>query len=148
MMIKYYHVNKAFHNNYLGGAFMAKIITCSLIIKDDFNNVLILNKKVKRGEIETWSILNQNLKGKESHDKCLTRCAKDAIKSLVFDVEPFKEYIIDDEADEAVMVYTGRIEERVALDTKKYIGNRWISLKSIENFNLSQFDKEILKDFF
>lgn len=127
---------------------MAKIIACSLIIKDDFNNVLILNKKVKRGEIEIWSILNQNLKGKESHDKCLTRCAKDTIKSLVFDVEPFKEYIVGLGADEAVMVYTGRIEERVALDTKKYIGNRWISLRSIENFNLSQFEKEILKDFF
>ena len=127
---------------------MAKIIACSLIIKDDFNNVLILNKKVKRGEIETWSILNQNIKGKESHDKCISRCAKDTIKSLVFDVEPFKEYIVDQDADEAVMVYTGRIEERVALDTKKYIGNRWISLRSIENFNLTQFEKEILKDFF
>jgi hypothetical protein len=127
---------------------MAKIIACSLIIKDDFNNVLILNNKVKRGEIETWSILNKKIKGKESHDKCITRGAKDAIKSLVFDAEPFKEYIVDKDSDESIMVYTGRIEDRVTLDLKKYIGNRWIGLRSIENFNLSQLEKEILNDFF
>lgn len=127
---------------------MAKIIACSLIIKDDFNNVLILNKKVKRGEVETWSILNQNLKGKESHDKCITRCAKDILKALIFEVEPLTEYIVDKEAEESIMVYTGKIRERFILDTKKYKDTKWIGSKNLQDYNFVDYEEEILKDFF
>ncbi|HEY5525479.1 MAG TPA: hypothetical protein VIK26_09130 [Clostridium sp.] len=127
---------------------MAKIIACSLIIKDDFNNVLILNKKVKRGEVETWSILNQTLKGKESHDKCITRCAKDILKSLVFEVEPLKEYIVDKEADESIMVYTGKIRERFMLDIKKYKDSKWIGLRNLQDYNFVDYEEQILKDFY
>jgi len=127
---------------------MAKIIACSIIIKDDFNNVLILNNKVKRGEIKIWSILNQKLKGKEDHYKCLTKCAKDTIKSLVFDVKPFKEYIVDKDADEAIMVYIGRIEESVLLDSKKYTESKWICLRNLKDYNLIPQEEQILNDFF
>ncbi|WP_455811235.1 hypothetical protein [Clostridium butyricum] len=45
---------------------MMKCTACTLIIKDDFENVLILKKKVKKGQIGKWSLLSQNLRGKES----------------------------------------------------------------------------------
>ena len=127
---------------------MAKIIACSLIIKDDFNNVLILNKKVKRGELETWSILNQKLKGKESYDKCITRCSKEILKSLVFDVEELKEYIVDKEADESIMVYTGKIRERFILDIKKYRDSKWVGVRNFQDYNFVDIEAKILKDLF
>lgn len=126
---------------------MAKIVACNLIIKDDFHNVLILKKKVKRGEVESWSILTQKIRGKESHDKCITRCAKDSLKSVVFDVEPFKEFISNEEADESVMVYTGRIKEKIVLD-KNYKDSSWIGVRNLEKYNLSELDKKILDDYF
>ncbi|MDD6796440.1 MAG: hypothetical protein PUE01_13725 [Clostridiaceae bacterium] len=126
---------------------MAKIVACNLIIKDDFHNVLILKKKVKRGEVETWSILTQKIRGKESHDKCITRCAKDSLKSVVFDVEPFKEFISNEEADESVMVYTGRIKEKIVLD-KNYKDSSWIGVRNLEKYNLSELDKKILEEYF
>lgn len=126
---------------------MAKQVACSLIIKDDFHNVLILKKKVKRGEIENWSILTSKIRGKESHDKCITRGAKDILKSVIFDVEPFKEYIIDEENDESVMVYTGRIKEKAILD-KNYKECKWIGKRNLEDYNFLSLDKDVLNDFF
>ncbi len=126
---------------------MAKQVACSLIIKDDFHNVLILKKKVKRGEVESWSILTSKIRGKESHDKCITRGAKDILKSVIFDVEPFKEYIINEENDESVMVFTGRIKEKAILD-KNYKECKWIGKRNIEDYNFLSLDKDILNDFF
>ena len=126
---------------------MAKQVACSLIIKDDFHNVLILKKKVKRWEIENWSILTSKIRGKESHDKCITRGAKDILKSVIFDVEPFKEYIIDEENDESVMVYTGRIKEKAILD-KNYKECKWIGKRNLEDYNFLSLDKDVLNDFF
>ena len=126
---------------------MAKQVACSLIIKDDFHNVLILKKKVKRGEIENWSILTSKIRGKESHDKCITRGAKDILKSVIFDVEPFKEYIIDNENDDSVMVFTGRIKEKAILD-KNYKECKWIGKRNLEDYNFLSLDKDILNDFF
>ena len=126
---------------------MAKQVACSLIIKDDFNNILVLKKKVKRGEIENWSILTSKIRGKESHDKCITRGAKDILKSVIFDVEPFKEYIIDEENDESVMVYTGRIKEKAILD-KNYKECKWIGKRNLEDYNFLALDKDVLNDFF
>ena len=52
---------------------MAKISTCTLIIRDDFKNVLILQKKVKKGEVDSFSLLTQKLRGRESEEKCVNR---------------------------------------------------------------------------
>lgn len=126
---------------------MAKQVACSLIIKDDFHNVLILKKKVKRGEIESWSILTSKIRGKENHDKCITRGAKDILKSVIFDVEPFREYVIDGDNDESIMVYTGRIKEKAILD-KSYKECKWIGKRNLEDYNFLELDKKILDDFF
>ena len=126
---------------------MAKIVACNLIIKDDFHNVLILKKKVKRGEVEKWSILTQKVRGKESHDKCITRGAKDILKSVICDVEPVKEYTVDVEADESIMVYSGRIKEKAVLD-KSYKECTWIGIRNIDDYDFLPLDKEILLDFF
>ena len=71
---------------------MAKISTCTLIIRDDFKNVLILQKKVKKGEVDSFSLLTQKLRGRESEEKCVNRAVKDSLKSIIFDLEKLQNY--------------------------------------------------------
>ena len=83
-MIKYSKSNLL-----IGGGIMSTVVSCSLIIRDDFNNVLLLKKKVKRGQIEKWSLLTQKKRSKEEHEKTIHRGVKDILKSIVFDFHKF-----------------------------------------------------------
>ena len=124
---------------------MSTVVSCSLIIRDDFNNVLLLKKKVKRGQIEEWSLLNQKKRGKEEHEKTIHRCVKDVLKSIVFELEPINEYSINE--DESAMVYLGILKEKITLD-KNYKEAKWINVNDIDNFEINNLDKKILKDYF
>ena len=63
---------------------MNKAVGCTLLIKDDFNNVLVLNKKVTRGEEQTWSLLSGKSRGKESDEKCLNKASNKILKTIIF----------------------------------------------------------------
>ncbi len=89
---------------------MMKCTACTLIIKDDFENVLILKKKVKKGQIGKWSLLSQNLRGKESDEKCLNKASNKILKTIIFDLEPYKEFVLDSDSDEGIRVYKGEIK--------------------------------------
>lgn len=126
---------------------MAKVIGCSLIIKDDFNNVLLVKKKVKRGQIEEWSLLNQKIRGKEDGEKCIHRGVKDVLKSIVFELEPQKEYITNEIIGESVMVYSGKLKEKITLD-KNYKETKWINKNDIDSYIMNELEKNILNDYF
>ena len=129
------------------GIVMSKIMGCSLVIKDDFENVLILQKKVKKQEPEEWSLVNSKLRGKESYEKSINRGIKDCIKALAFDLEQVGEYIVDEENDESVMVFKANIKEKPILD-KAFIDYRWISKNQVVNYNLKEYEKAALLDCF
>lgn len=126
---------------------MSKIMGCSLVIKDDFNNVLILQKKVKKTEPEEWSLVSSKIRGKESYEKSINRGIKDCIKALAFDLEQVGEYIVDEENDESVMVFKANIKEKPMLD-KSFIDYRWISKNQVVNYNLKEYEKAALRDCF
>lgn len=126
---------------------MSKIMGCSLVIKDDFENVLILQKKVKKAEPEEWSLVSSKLRGKESYEKSITRGIKDCIKALAFDLEQVGEYVVDEENDESVMVFKANIKEKPMLD-KSFIDYRWISKNQVINYNLKKYEKAALRDCF
>lgn len=126
---------------------MAKCIGCRLIIKDDFNNTLVLKKKEKKGQLQNWIILDQKLRGKETDEKCLNRAMKDVLKAIIFDLESFNEYVIDNENDEFIRVYMGNLKERYVLD-KAYDEAKWINKKSLDNHEFNEIDKKILNDYF
>lgn len=123
---------------------MNKSIGCTLLIKDDFNNILLLNKKVKRGEQQSWSLLSQKTRGKESEEKCIERVVKDVLKSIPFETEFVKEYNFE---DEVVKVYSAIIRERIVLH-KNYRECKWISKSEVENLELQEFDKNIINEYF
>ena len=127
---------------------MGKIVKCSIIIYDDFNNVLIAQRgKVKKNCSVIWSIFGKDMKGKESEEKCITKALEKDLKCNIFDLEVFKEYTLNEENGESLKAYTGKVKEYLTChkDINKIM---WISEKNLDKFEFSQLEKEILVDFF
>ena len=123
---------------------MSKITHCEVIIKDDFNNVLIIQKKVKRTEPKLWSIVGKNMRAKESPEQCANRILEKELNVVGFDITKFKEYRLDEENNKAV--FSTVLKERISCHSS--ISNwKWISLRELENYEFSSNHKEILKDF-
>ena len=55
------------------------------------------------------------------------------------------EYSINE--DESAMVFLGTLKEKVTLD-KNYKEAKWINVNDIDNFEINNLDKKILKDYF
>ncbi|AOR23810.1 hypothetical protein [Clostridium taeniosporum] len=121
------------------------IIGCVLILKDDFNNILVLKKKVKRGQKEIWSLLNSPLKGKKDCEKTLSKAANKSLKTVLFELKEFKEFSINEE--EAVKVYTGVLRERYVLE-KSYDDANWINKNNLEKYEFGELDNRILNEYF
>lgn len=124
---------------------MTKVSECILIVKDDFNNVLILQKKVKKGQEESFIMINQKVRGKETEEKCINRSVKDSLKSIIFDLKKVKEYPLNEE--ENIGVYTGVLKDKIVLD-KSLKSYAWINKRQMESYNLLDFHKTVLNDYF
>ncbi|MGL5351847.1 MAG: hypothetical protein ACRDA5_00830 [Clostridium sp.] len=124
---------------------MGKIINCSLIIKDDFNNVLVIQRKVKRGQAKLWSLLSREIKGKETIEKCFEKIAKDDLKGVVFNLEHFKDIQLNE--NEVRTIYTGTIKESIVLH-KEIATSSWVNLRTLDNYDFVDTDKDLLLDFF
>ncbi|MBQ5695402.1 MAG: DNA mismatch repair protein MutT [Clostridium sp.] len=116
---------------------------CSIIIYDDFGNVLIAERG-KRSE-RTWGIFGKELKGKETEEKCICKAVDKDIKCTVFDLKPFKEYNL--EGEEVLKVFTGSVKEYITCH-KTINSIKWIGKNNIENYNFNDEDKMILNDYF
>ncbi|WP_297713695.1 DNA mismatch repair protein MutT [Clostridium sp.] len=119
------------------------VTRCSIIIYDDFGNVLIAERG-KRNE-RTWGMFGKEMKGKETEEKCISKAVDKDIKCTVFDLKPFKEYVLEDERK--LKVFTGSIKEYITCH--KSINNiKWISKGNIEDYIFNDEDKMILNDYF
>ena len=125
---------------------MMKCTACTLIIKDDFKNILILKKKVKKGQVGKWSLLSQNLRGKESDEKCLNKASNKILKTIIFDLEPYKEFVVNEESEECVRVYKGEIKGRFVLD-KSYDDAQWVHIDKLNEYDFEDVDKLIIEEF-
>lgn len=122
---------------------MGIVTRCSIIIYDDFGNVLIAERG-KRNE-RTWGIFGKEIKGKETEEKCISKVVDKDIKCTIFDLKPFKEYVLEDE--KKLKVFTGGVKEY--LTCHKSINDiKWISKKNIEDYIFNDEDKIILNDYF
>lgn len=119
------------------------VTRCSIIIYDDFGNVLIAERG-KRNE-RTWGMFGKEMKGKETEEKCISKAVDKDIKCTVFDLKPFKEYVLEDE--KKLKVFTGSVKEYITCH--KSINNiKWISKGNIEDYIFNDEDKMILNDYF
>ena len=122
---------------------MGIVTRCSIIIYDDFGNVLIAERG-KRNE-RTWGMFGKEIRGKETEEKCISKAVDKDIKCTVFDLKPFKEYVLEDE--KKLKVFTGSVKEYITCH--KSINNiKWISKGNIEDYIFNDEDKMILNDYF
>jgi hypothetical protein len=119
---------------------MSKVTSCSIVIKDDFKNVFIVKKKVKKNEQEFWHNVGKKLKGRESEEKCISRAIKEDLKSIVFNVEKI-DNIVNEENKEIYAVYQGELKTQVTYGND-IVEGAWVSLEELDNFNLAPGEKD------
>lgn len=125
---------------------MEKIIRCSIIIYDDFNNVLILQRgKVKKGEVATWSLIGKEVKGKSTPEKTIVKAMDKDTKCTVFDLEEVRKYDVND--TEQHVVFKGMIKERLTLH-KDINEAAWVKLSDLNKYTLNEEDRKIIEEFY
>ena len=120
---------------------MCRIAECSVIIKDDFNNIFIVRRKTKRNEPKLWYIVGKKIRGKETEEKCIARAIKDDLKSIIFNLEKLGEIKISAEKDELCAVYLGQLKEKIVYGND-IVEGKWVSAKELENYDLAEYEKE------
>ncbi|VYU01883.1 hypothetical protein [Clostridium tertium] len=125
---------------------MNKVAECSVIIKDDFNNIFLVMKKTKKNAPKYWYSVSRKIKGKESEEKCVTRAIKDDLKSIVFNLDRIGE-ITNSITNEKCAVFKGELKEKVILG-KDLEEGKWVSISEVHNYDLAPDEKEKLKLFF
>lgn len=123
---------------------MANLGGCSVIIKDDFDNLLVIKRKGKKTEPRLWGLCSKKIKGKESIEKCATRAVKDDLSVIVFDLKeiaimPFGE-------NENHMLYVGSIKEKFVAH-KDIEECKWVNINKINELEFGAFDKEMLSNY-
>ncbi|WP_163193002.1 hypothetical protein [Clostridium thermarum] len=127
---------------------MSKIIKCSVIIYDDYNNVLIAERgKGKKDSPKLWGIFGRNLRGKEDGETCISKVVDKDLTCTIFDLVPFKQYPLAGEEECVHQVFTGKIREMVSLH-KELNRVKWIGEREIDNYDFTEGEKDIIVDFF
>ncbi|MDO5038248.1 DNA mismatch repair protein MutT [Clostridium sp.] len=124
---------------------MSNTIGCYIILKDDFNNILI-ERKGKKSD-KTWKCIGRLKKGRETDEKCISNSVKEDLNTLVFDLENLDEIQIDTNSDDIIKLYSGKIKEYINLG-KNVNEISWINERTFENYLFSDIDKKILLKYF
>lgn len=122
---------------------MGKNLKCSVIIKDDFNNVLIIAKGKKNDPIK-WQLIGRESKGKETKEKCINNCVKEVLNTLLFDLEEVSEFKIE---NQNVNLFKGKLKEYMNLG-KNVKEIEWVNENSFENYDFLNGEKELLIKYF
>ncbi len=126
---------------------MGSIVKSTIVIYDDFKNVLVAERGKGKNTPKQWGLFGKELKGKETAERAIIKAIDKDIKCTIFDLDTFKEYRIEDDSDKMVQVYTGTIKEYITCH-KSINTVKWINKNEIENYNFSEEDMKILKDYF
>lgn len=130
---------------YFGGKRMEKANKCIVIIKDDFKNILLIQRKVKKTEPRIWSLIECDVKGKATEEKSIDKTIKKNINSIIFNKNHISS--IEEDADTFIKVFTGQLKERVVLH-KDITACKWIGKKDIGNLDIYHKHAEIVKGYF
>lgn len=120
---------------------MGTITKASIIIYDDFNNILIIQRgKAKSDEEAVWSLIEKDIKGKATAEKTVIKAVDKDIKCTVFELEEFKKH------DDAI-IFKGMIKERVTLH-KTINDCKWVKLSDLNKYMFNETDRKIIEEFF
>lgn len=119
---------------------MSKVVECSIIIKDDFNNIFIVKRKTKRNQPKYWYTVGKKIKGRETEEKCIARAIKDDLKSIVFNLKKVGE-IENKELEGVTSLYIGELKEKIVLG-KDIEEGKWIKIDDIDNYEFAENEIE------
>lgn len=122
---------------------MNKVTRCEVIIRDDFNNVLIVQKKVKKNEPKPWSILGKEIRAKEAEEDCIIRIVETEVKSVATNIVKVCEY---ETTEGKVGVYECVLIEIPSLH-KSIADKSWVSEKNLDNYELSENHRKSISIF-
>lgn len=120
---------------------MANIGGCSVIIKDDFNNLLLVKRKARKTEPKLWGLCAKKLKGKESNDKCASRAVKEDLSVVAFDLKEVS--VLQSSDDVNHMLYVGSIKEKF-VSHKDIEECKWVNIDRINELELNSYDREMI----
>ncbi|MGL5417003.1 MAG: NUDIX hydrolase [Clostridium sp.] len=123
---------------------MENINGCYVLLKDDFGNILLVQKGKKKNPGK-WQLVGRNKKGKESNDKCINNSIKEDLNTLIFDLEEYKSFNISE--TDNILVFTGKIKDFMN-HGKNVVTSEWISKSKFETLDTDEITSVILKDFF
>lgn len=127
---------------------MSKIVKTSIIIYDDYNNILAVQKgKNKDNPREMWSLVGKELKGKESEEKAIIKAVEKELGCGILNLAPVGEYAINGENNEKILVYSGVVGGQIVCH-KTINKMKWINEREVETCGFSMTEKEALMDFF
>ena len=124
---------------------MGNIKGTVIVIYDNYNNVLIIQRGKKSSE--GWSLVGKDLKGKETPEKCISKGAEKDLDCTIFDLKELGEYNIDGNGEASVLAYSGMIRQTI-VPHKTIGGAKWISKKDLDSYEFTEGVKKILEDFF
>ena len=114
---------------------MGKVVRCSIIIYDDFDNVLIAERGKKNER--TWGIFGKEIKGKETDEKCINKAIDKDLKCTIYTLEN----------NDILRVFTGTVKEYITCH-KTISNTKWIAKNKLNDYNFNEEELKILKDFF
>ncbi len=124
---------------------MGNIKGTLIVIYDNYNNVLIIQRGKKSSE--GWSLVGKELKGKETPEKCISKGAEKDLDCTIFDLKELGEYKMAGDSEATVLAYSGMIMQTI-VPHKTLGGAKWISKKDLDSCEFTEGTKKILEDFF
>ncbi|MGL5764897.1 MAG: hypothetical protein ACRCX8_04580 [Sarcina sp.] len=138
---------------------MSKIVYCEFIIKDDFNNVLIVKKKIKGETVKKWELIGGGMRNRakfinsedqELLDEALFAIMHSNLRTIGFDVTEFatEPYNLESFEGEEVYkkIYVAVLRDK-AMFKKEILGKEWISPKELDNFDFKGKERDVLERF-
>ncbi|MGL4850449.1 MAG: NUDIX hydrolase [Clostridium sp.] len=123
---------------------MENINGCYILLKDDFGNILLVQKGKKKNPGK-WQLVGRFKKGKETNDKCINNSIKEDLNTLIFDLEEYKTFTIAEIGN--ILVFTGKIKDFMN-HGKNIVNSEWISKSKFETMDTDEISSVILNDFF
>ena len=124
---------------------MSNIKFCSIIIKDDFNNILISKWKGKKADEHLWYVFERKIKGRETPEKCANRAIKEDLKTIVFDLNQLCDLNVNEE--ETLRVFTGSLKEKITCGAN-ITTYKWINKDDLDDYTFANGELEKINAFF